>query len=128
MTAANIIQVNNAGQRFQKVYASLIDENDNIIPSIDPSNNLEGGGKVSVGITAVEVTFTGTTSSIIITADIDNTGTLYVGKSDVTNLGANAMTFLEAGESLTLNYTDATNAIYVVASAASQNFWKGALL
>lgn len=93
------------------------------------SSNLEGGGKVSVGTTAVEVTFTGTPlDSVIITADRSNTGILYVGKSNVTSAGANALTFLEAGDSVTLDYDDADNALYVVASAASQNFWKGALL
>ena len=91
-------------------------------------SNLEGGGKVSVGTTAVEATFTGTTQSIIISADLDNTGMLYVGKSNVTNLGANAFCFLQPGEHVVLSYDDTTNAIYVVADAASQNFWKGALL
>lgn len=90
--------------------------------------DVEGGGKVSVGTTAVEVTFTGTTTSMIITADKDNTGLLFIGKSDVTNLGANAMTFLEAGDSYEIDYDDGTNAIYVVSDLASQNFWKGAAL
>ena len=91
-------------------------------------NNLEGGGKVSVGVTAIEATFTGETKAVIITADSDNTGKLFVGKSNVTNAGANAVTFLDAGDTLTLDYDDATNAIYVVSDTASQNFWKGALL
>ena len=90
--------------------------------------DMEGGGKVSVGTTATEVTFTGTTKSIIITADIDNSGTLYVGKSNVTSAGANALTFLLPGDSLTIDYDDTDNAVYVVGSEASQNFWKGALL
>jgi hypothetical protein len=90
--------------------------------------DMEGGGKVSVGTTAVEATFTGATQSIIISADIENTGTLYIGKSNVTDAGANAMAFILAGESVTIDYDDATNAVYVVATAASQNFWKGALI
>ena len=92
------------------------------------STDIEGGGKVSVGTTAVEVTFTGTTQSIIITADKDNTGVLYVGESTVDNAGANAMTFLEASDSIEIDYNDLTNAVYVVSDTASQNFWKGALL
>ena len=59
--------------------------------------NLEGGGKVAVGTTAIEATFTGSTKSIIITADIDNSGVLYVGKSDVASDGSNALTFLMPG-------------------------------
>lgn len=92
------------------------------------SSDLEGKGKVSVGTTAVEITFTGESSSIIISADSDNTGKLYIGKSNVTSDGSNAVTFLEAGESVTLDYNDVTNALYVVASAVSQNFWAGTII
>lgn len=90
--------------------------------------NMEGGGKISVGTTAVEVTFTGITKSIIITADKDNTGVLYIGESNVTNIGANAITFLESGDSLTIDYDDIDNAVYVVSDTSSQYFWKGATL
>lgn len=90
--------------------------------------DMEGGGKVSVGTSAVEVTFTGTTNSIIITADIDNTGKLFIGESNVTNTGANAITFLEAGDVITIDYDDTDNAVYVVSDTSSQNFWKGATL
>ena len=100
----------------------------NVIASVNNRDDLIGGGKVSVGTTAVEVTFASTTNSIIITADADNTGKLFIGKSNVTNLGANAMTFLEAGDSLTLQYDDSDNAIFVVSDTASQYFWKGAVL
>jgi translation elongation factor EF-4 len=89
--------------------------------------SLEGGGKISVGTTAVEVTFSIDTRSIIISADKDNTGTLYVGGSGVTSAGANAITYLSAGDTITLDYNDTTTALYVVASASSQNFWKGAI-
>jgi len=104
------------------------DKQDDIITGVKSNTNLEGGGKVSVGTTAVEVTFSGATKSVIISADPANTGTLYVGKANVTNAGANALCFLQSGESVTIDYDDATNAIYVVASAASQNFWKGSLI
>ncbi len=97
--------------------------------AVDPiRKDMEGGGKISVGTTAVEATFTGTTHSIIITADSANTGILYIGKSDVTNLGANAITFLKRHDSVEISYDDVDNAIYVVSDTASQNFWKGALI
>lgn len=92
------------------------------------ATSVEGGGKISVGTTAVEVTFTTETRSIVITADIANTGTLYVGKSNVTSAGANAMVPLEAGDVLTMDYDDSSVPLYVVGSAASQNFWKGAAI
>lgn len=96
--------------------------------TISPSTNMEGGGKLSVGTTAVEVTITGTPKVILLTADSANTGELYVGKSNVTSLGANAITFLLPGESVELQYDDTTNAVYIVASVAAQNFYKGALI
>jgi len=90
--------------------------------------NLEGGGSGAVGVTAVEVTFTATpTRSIIISSAIANTGILYIGKSDVTNLGANAFAFLQAGDSVSIDYDDASNAIYVVSDTAAQSFFKGAV-
>jgi len=109
------------------------DKQDEIITAINNSGaptptDIEGGGKISVGTTAVEATFAGTTTSIIISAATDNAGTLYIGESNVTNTGGNAIAFLEAGESITIDYDDNSNAVYVVASEASQNFWKGALL
>lgn len=90
--------------------------------------NIEGGGKISVGVTAVEMSFSGTTKIIIITADIFNSRTIYIGKSDVTTLGANSIAYLEAGDTIALPYDDYDNAIYAVGSEASQNVWKGAIL
>jgi len=92
------------------------------------SKDMEGLGPQAVGVAAVEVAFTGATTSIIITAHKDNTGVLYVGESDVTNLGANAMTFLEAGEAVTIDYDDSDNAVYVVSDTAAQKYFAGALL
>lgn len=104
-----------------------VEEYDDATNPVRP--NMEGGGKVSVGTTAVEVTFTGTpTYSIIISAPLDNEGTLYVGKSDVTSAGVNAFAYIDAGETLTIEYEDSDNAVYVVASVADQSFFKGALL
>lgn len=105
------------------------EKQDSIIKGVEAATDLEGGGKISVGTSAVEVTFTGTpTKSVTIEADIDNTGTLFIGKSNVQSSGANAAYTLQAGEGRDFDFDDATNAIYVVASIASQNFFKGALL
>ena len=90
--------------------------------------NIEGGGIVAVGTSAVEVTFTGTTTHIMITAHPNNTGNLFIGKSDVTNLGANAVAMLGAGDIYEDAYDDLDNALYVVSDTASQNFIKGANL
>ena len=100
----------------------------NAVSGLQRSTNMIGNGKIIVGTIAVEVAFTGTIESIVISADFDNTGILYVGKSIVTNLGANAIVALQPGDSITMDYDDSTNAIYVVASVAGQYFYAGALL
>jgi hypothetical protein len=89
--------------------------------------DLEGGGKIAVGTTAVGVAFTATPNSIVLSAANDNVGTLYIGKSNVATDGSNSITYLDAGEKLVLTYDDTTNPIYIVASQAAQNFFKGAL-
>ena len=100
-----------------------------ISPQPNPfsATTLEGGGKIAVGTTAVAVNFTSQVKTILISADKDNTGLLYVGNSTVTNTGANAITYLQAGDSISIDYDDVNGDIYVVASAVSQNFWKGGI-
>lgn len=105
----------------------LIDTDGNEIPA-PVRKDMEGGGKISVGITAIEVTFSGTPVSIIISADILNTGTLYIGKSEISSNGNNSLIFLEAGENITIEYEDGDNPVFVVASIINQNFFAGALL
>lgn len=89
------------------------------------STNLEGGGKLLVDILPVEVTFSITPRSIMITSDKDNVGTLYIGKDNITSNGDNAITYLSAGDVITLDYDGTASAIYVVSSISSQYFWKG---
>jgi len=113
----------------------LKDASGNSITSTNPlpvtsvsqiSNDLEGLGIITVGTTNVEIAFTGTTESIIITAGNTNTGLIYIGKSNVTSAVANGITFLDIGESVTLDYEDSTNAIFVVSDTASQTVLAGA--
>lgn len=85
------------------------------------------GGTVSIGTTAVEMTFTGVTQSIMITADYDNAGTIYVGGSLVSSVGSAALTQLVAGEAVTLDFNDGTAPLYSIASAAAQKAFKAAL-
>lgn len=127
MSNQNIIQTHRPPKRGNKVTIDNPADNPVIIDNKE-STDLEGGGIVSVGTTAVEVTFTGVTQAITIQAHPDNTGILYVGKSDVTNLGANALVLLDAGDSIELEYNDASNAVYVVSDTAAQQFIKGAVL
>lgn len=85
------------------------------------------GAPVTVGTSAVEMTFTSRTKSMFIQADHDNTGTIWVGPSTVDNAGANAFARLEAGEYINIDFDDTTIAIYAVSNAASQKVYKNAL-
>ena len=100
------------------------------VSGLQRATDLEGNGLETVGTTAVELTFTGKTESILITypAIAANTGQMYIGKSTVTNLGANAVAVLLPGQSITLDYDDSTNAIYAVSDTASQTILSGAAL
>jgi len=86
------------------------------------------GSPVTVGTTAVEITFAGTTQAVSISSDVENVGFVYMGKSNVTNAGANAMEKLEPGASVSIDFNDGTNAIYVVSDTADQTIYKLALL
>jgi hypothetical protein len=98
-------------------------------PSVSVASQTDfEGGPVTVGTSAVELTFSGTTVTIIIQSDPDNTGRVWVGKSNVTSAGANAMTQLEPGDGLELSLDDSSNAVYAVSDTASQNVFKMALL
>ncbi len=90
-------------------------------------NDMEGLGKVTIGTTAIELAFTGTTETIMITSDISNTGIIYVGKSDVTSAGANAILQLDISQSVEMDYDDSSNAIYAVSDTASQTIIVGTL-
>lgn len=86
------------------------------------------GGTVSVGTAAVELTFTGITRTISVTADSNNGTMLYVGPSSVTQAGANAIVRLDAGYGWSIDLNDASAPLYVVAGTTGQKAYKAALL
>ena len=92
------------------------------------TTDIQGNGITAVGLTAVEIPFTGTPQSINIESVMGNSGILYIGKSDVTNLGANALTSLQPGASVQMDFNDTTNALFVVSDTAAQSFIAGCLL
>jgi hypothetical protein len=117
--------VNIRGSKGAQV-VEIVDGSGNQITSFGTSAGTDiNGTKVSVGTTEIEVTFTGTPQSIFIQADHDNTGSIYIGKIGVTS--SDAMARLMAGESITIDLDDTSNAVYVIASAVSQNIYKMAL-
>lgn len=84
------------------------------------------GGQVTVGLTEVEITFTGATKSISIESDVANTGMIYIGKTGVTT--STGMVQLEPGSSVSLELNDTDNAIYAISDTAGQVVRKIALL
>ncbi len=110
-------------------YRVLVGNNASLdkIPDVEPETDYEGA-PVPVGTTEVEMIFSGTTKSIMIQSDPDNTGIIWVGKSNITNAGANAMVQLSPGQSVSINLDDSSNAIYAVSDTASQNVFKMALV
>ena len=85
------------------------------------------GGNVTVGTTEVEMTFTGTTKSLFVQSDPDNTGRVWIGLTGVTNVGGNAFVQLEPGDGITYDLNDASAAIFAISDTASQNVFKSAL-
>jgi len=91
-----------------------------------PSTGLEGS-PVSVGTSAVEITFSGTTRAINLKSASTNTGLIWFGPSNVANTGANAWGELTADSSVEIELNDASQAIYVISDTASQKVYKLAL-
>ena len=86
------------------------------------------GAPVTVGTSEVEMTFSGTTTSIMIQSDPDNTGKIWIGKTGITNSGGNAMVQLEPGDALSLDLNDTSAAIFAISDTATQNVHKFATL
>lgn len=89
--------------------------------------DFEHGRKSSIGTSAVQLTSANvpTRRGVLVKAAAGNSGTVYVGKSDVTNDSADATDGFElsAGESVTVEIDNA-NKVYVIGSAAGQKvFW-----
>lgn len=103
-------------------YAMAVNEDGSLnVSSVShTSTDLEGLGRVTVGTTAIELTFSGTTEEITITAVIENTGVIYIGKSDVLSDGSNAAYPIYPGVPFSKDYNDTDNPLYIVASEEDQ--------
>ena len=85
------------------------------------------GGTVAVGTSAVALTFTGTTQSIMITADINNGGVVYLGGSAVDSDGSAAVTYLNADQNVTVNLNDSDAPLYACGGTTGLKIYKFAL-
>jgi hypothetical protein len=110
----------------------IIDGNGNTVAftgsAITIATNIESLGNLTIGTSQVAVAFTGTTQSIIMRSLSTNTGIIYIGTTGVQNDGTLHFAMLYPGENLTIEYNDATNAIYAISDTAAQKLSAGALL
>lgn len=95
---------------------------------LDVSPSKIVGGPVTIGTTAVELTFSGKTKVISIKSASTNTGIIWFGASNVTNTGANALGELTADSSVEIGLDDSITAIYAVSDTAAQTVYKAALV
>jgi len=104
---------------------------DNANGSPVPTNEIQAtginGGDVSVGTTAVELTFSGTTQSISIKSASTNTGLIWFGGATIDNTGANAIGELTADSAVEIELNDASAPIYIVSDTVTQKVYKAAL-
>ena len=85
------------------------------------------GAPVTVGTTAVEMTFTGDTQAIVLKSASTNTGLIWFGPSNVSNSGANAYGELTADSAASLTLDDSSAPIYCISDTATQKVYKAAL-
>ena len=60
----------------------------------------------------------------MVTADSDNGTMIYVGGSDVAQSGSAAITRLDPGESVSMDFNDTSTALYAVAGTTDQKIYK----
>ena len=106
--------------------ASTSAKQDDIITALTTPTGINGA-PVTVGTTAVEMTFTGTTKVIAIKAASTNTGLIWFGPAAVDNTGANAYGELTADSAVEIELNDSSSAIYCCSDTASQKVYKTCL-
>lgn len=115
-----------SGRPPQKGQSTSIEGYDDVINPV--RKDLEGVGDVTIGTSEVEIAITGTPKSIRIQADVDNTGTIYIGKTGVLSDGTNDFIRLSAEDEVAIDYDDTTNALYAISDVAAQTINVGALI
>lgn len=109
------------------VVSGTVTANLGTIGDLATQASFDHGSKSSISTSAVQITASSISAKkgVVVKAANANTGTVYVGNSDVTNGSVDATDGFElgAGESITVPTTNA-NLVYVIGSAASQKvFW-----
>lgn len=92
------------------------------------SDDLEGLGFITINVLGTELVFTGETKHVSIRAHPDNNDVVFIGLSDVSDTGGNAIAFLSPGDFVKLDYDDVDNALFTISQTAGQKIMVGALL
>ena len=91
-----------------------------ISAKLDPAQDIETQDLITVGPTAVEITFTNDAGQVILCAGDANSGNIFIGKSDVANNGNKAFAVLAPGQTRAFPYDKSVNALYAISSTYNQ--------
>jgi len=91
-----------------------------ISAKLDPATDIETQDLITVGPTAVEITFTNDAGQVILCAGDANSGNIFIGKSDVANNGNKAFAVLAPGQTRAFPYDKSVNALYAISNTFNQ--------
>lgn len=91
-----------------------------ISAKLDPATDIETQDLITVGPTAVEITFTNDAGQVILCAGDGNSDNIFIGKSDVQNNGNKAFAVLAPGQTRAFPYDKSVNALYAISSTFNQ--------
>lgn len=91
-----------------------------ISSKLDPATDIETQNLITVGTTAVEITFANTKGIVILCSADTNSGNIFIGKSDVGNNGDKMFAMLAPGQARAFPYDDSVNALYARSTTYNQ--------
>ena len=108
-------------QKFRKVDGKIV------VGVTEVGTDGINGAPVTVGTSAVEMTFIGRTKVISLKSASTNTGLIWFGPATVDNTGANAYGELTADSAVEISLDDTSAPIYCVSDTATQKVYRAAL-
>ena len=130
LTGSELLQINDVtvSQSGTKTYLDVSLGNAEIVVNLRESTSFDAGGYVNIGSPASELTFSGTTQSIILSSKDTNDKNIFIGGSGVSSDGSNHFVVLGPGDDVNVDYNDVSNAFWAVSESGTQVLSKGALL
>ena len=95
--------------------------------STQPATAYQTNGQSELGTDIRGLVFSSPTRSVLIQAGAENTGKVYVGPDTVTSAGEFALAVLNPGDSIVIDIDATIGHLFVIASAAGQQYCAGAL-